>query len=42
MSSSVEIETLVTPLRGEFNRILRDQGLKAALAWREARLSGDE
>ncbi len=40
--TSVEIETLVTPLRGEFNRIMRDQGLKAALAWREARLTEDD
>ncbi len=40
--TSVEIETLVTPLRREFNRILREQGMKAALAWREARLSGHD
>jgi enoyl-CoA hydratase len=35
---SVQIESLETPLRKEFNKILRDQGLKAALAWREQRL----
>ena len=37
-NTSVEIETLVTPLREAFNRILKEQGLKAALAWREQRL----
>ena len=36
--TSVQIETLETELRREFNRILREQGMKAALAWREARL----
>jgi len=39
--TSVEIETLETELRREFNRILREQGMKAALAWREARLEQD-
>ena len=36
--TSVQIETLETELRREFNRILRAEGMKAALAWREARL----
>ena len=36
--TSVQLETLETELRREFNRILREQGMKAALAWREARL----
>lgn len=40
--TSVKIETLATPLRREFNRILMEQGMKAALAWREARLSGND
>ena len=39
--TSVRIETLETELRREFNRILREQGMKAALAWREARLDPD-
>ena len=39
--TSVEIETLETELRREFNQILREQGMKAALAWREARLEQD-
>ena len=33
----VEIEMMVTPERQEFGRILKEEGLKAALAWREAR-----
>ena len=40
--TSVKIETLETELRREFNRILREQGMKAALAWREARLDTDD
>ena len=36
--TSVKLETLETELRREFNRVLREQGMKAALAWREARL----
>lgn len=36
--TSVRIETLETGLRKEFNQVLREQGLKAALAWREKRL----
>jgi enoyl-CoA hydratase/carnithine racemase len=37
MDIDVQIETMVTPERQEFGRILKEQGLKAALAWREAR-----
>ncbi len=40
--TSVEIETLETELRARFNQILRDEGMKAALAWREARLDRQE
>jgi enoyl-CoA hydratase len=40
--TSVEIETLETDLRRQFNQILREQGMKAALAWREARLEQDD
>jgi len=40
--TSVKIETLETELRKQFNRILRSDGMKAALAWREARLNGDD
>jgi len=36
---SVQIESIETPLRKKFNKILIEQGLKAALAWREKRLS---
>jgi len=36
--TSVRVETLETDLRKQFNRILRADGMKAALAWREARL----
>ena len=38
VDTSVKIETLETELRKEFNRVFREEGLKAALAWREARL----
>jgi len=38
IETSIEIETLETAVRRDFNRALRDEGLKAALAWREARL----
>ena len=38
VDTSVKIETTETPLRKQFNQILRDQGMKAALAWREQRL----
>ncbi len=40
--TSVKIETLETELRKQFNQILRDDGMKAALAWREARLNSDD
>ena len=40
--TSVKIETLETPLRRQFNQILREQGLKQALAWREERLKKDD
>ncbi len=38
LETSIEIETTETALRREFNRILREQGFKAALKWRETRL----
>ena len=40
--TSVKLETLETDLRRQFNQVLREQGMKAALAWREARLSLDD
>lgn len=39
LETSIEIETTETALRREFNRILRSEGLKAALDWREQRLN---
>jgi enoyl-CoA hydratase len=36
--TSVKIETLETELRRQFNQILRSEGMKAALIWRESRL----
>ena len=38
IDTSVKIETTETPLRKQFNEVLREQGMKAALAWREQRL----
>tara|TARA_B110000093_G_C12969585_1_gene411586 strand:+ start:316 stop:1134 length:819 start_codon:yes stop_codon:yes gene_type:complete len=38
VDTSVKIETTETPLRKQFNQILVEQGMKAALAWREQRL----
>ena len=38
IDTSVKIETTETPLRKKFNQILREQGMKAALVWREKRL----
>jgi enoyl-CoA hydratase len=35
----VEIESLETPDRVQFKKITREQGLKAAVAWRDARFS---
>ena len=40
--TSVQIETLETDLRRQFNQVLREQGMKAALAWRESRLAADD
>ena len=40
--TSVKIETLETELRRQFNQILRDEGMKAALTWREARLDKND
>jgi enoyl-CoA hydratase len=40
--TSVQIETLETELRRQFNQVLREQGMKAALAWREARLAAND
>jgi enoyl-CoA hydratase len=36
----VDIETANLPMREEFRRITQDQGLKAAIAWRDARYRG--
>jgi enoyl-CoA hydratase len=36
----VEIESIETPDRKQFKRITRTDGLKAAIAWRDARFSG--
>lgn len=41
VDTSVEIETLETPLRKKFNQILRRDGMKAALEWREQRLKNN-
>jgi len=35
----IEIESLETPDRKQFKKIMREQGLKAAVAWRDARFS---
>lgn len=37
---AVEIETIETPSRRAFKEIVREQGLQAALAWREGRMGG--
>ena len=37
----VEIETANLPARDEFRRITTEQGLKAAIAWRDAAFRGD-
>lgn len=39
LETDVVIESIETPESTEFSRILKDQGVKAALAWREARLA---
>jgi enoyl-CoA hydratase len=38
VDTAVKIEAIETPLRKQFNQIMREQGMKAALAWREQRL----
>jgi enoyl-CoA hydratase len=38
----VLIETTNLPARDEFRRITQEQGLKAAIAWRDARFRGEE
>lgn len=38
----VMIETTNLPARDEFRRITQEQGLKAAIAWRDARFRGEE
>ena len=38
VNTAVQIETAETPLRKQFNEILREKGMKSALAWREQRL----
>lgn len=40
LDAAVEIESMETPSRAEFKRRIREQGLKAALAWRDGRLGG--
>ena len=40
--TSIKLETLETELRREFNQILRDDGMKAALAWRESRIETND
>ena len=39
LDAAVEIESMETPSRAEFKQRVREQGLKAALAWRDARLA---
>lgn len=39
LDADVMIEASGGPERAEFNRIRREQGLKAALAWRDARFA---
>jgi len=39
VDTAVEIESIETDLRREFNRMLREEGMQAALAWREGRLT---
>ena len=38
VDTAIKIEVIETPLRKKFNQILHEQGMKAALAWREQRL----
>ena len=39
LDAAVEIESMETPSRAEFKQRVREQGLKAALEWRDARLA---
>jgi enoyl-CoA hydratase len=39
---AIEIEAIETPSRARFKEIAETEGLKAALAWRDGRLSGGE
>jgi enoyl-CoA hydratase len=39
LETDIYIETAGGPERAEFNRIRREQGLKAALAWRDAKFT---
>ena len=39
LDTDVEIESLETPDRMQFKKIMREQGLKAAVTWRDARFS---
>jgi enoyl-CoA hydratase/carnithine racemase len=45
LAMNVELDTIMeaaeTPMRREFNRIRDEQGLKAAIAWRDARFRAD-
>jgi len=40
MEMEVQIEAMDTPEGREFDEIVRRDGLKAALAWRDARFAG--
>ena len=40
LDAAVEIESMETPSRAEFKRRVREEGLKAALAWRDTRFAG--
>ena len=40
LDAAVEIESMETPSRAEFKQRVREQGLKAALEWRDSRLAG--
>ena len=40
LDAAIEIESMETPSRAEFKRRVREQGLKAALAWRDGRFAG--
>ncbi len=37
LDTDIQIESIVTPERAEFGRILKSEGLQAALEWRESR-----